>query len=88
MPTQAQIKPKVLKKISAVTDVPTTKIKETSRLDRDLGMGAAMRYAMGQVYSRISTSYAGGKPVSMAKAKSLKTVKQSIDLVTKKANGK
>jgi len=86
MATREEVKPLVVSKIRVVAhrsqDPP-----ETAKLFDDLGMGPTVRKAMALPYSRIATSF-GGLPVSQAAAGALKTVKESIELVLKKANAR
>ena len=78
------IKVEVIQKLTVVAEPPDP-ITEETRLFEDLGMGAVSRRAMALPYSKISLRH-GGKPVPMAKAEALETVKESIDLVHERAN--
>jgi len=82
------IKPLVIAKIASVVHLPTDQVSENVYLWQDLGMGPTVRQAMGLPYTKISTAYPGGLRVSMSDAGQCKTVKDSIDLVTARANGK
>lgn len=88
MPSRKVIKPQVLTKISVITGVAKAEIKEKDRLFQDLGMGPTVRKAMGLPYTKIATKYAGGLHVTMKSAGALVRVKNSIDLVTKRSQGK
>jgi hypothetical protein len=90
MPTRDEIKPKVIKVLSAVTQMPPKVLSDNEpyRLFQDLGMGPTLRQALAVPYTKISRQYPGGLPISMKEAGDLKTVKESIDLVEKRANGK
>ena len=46
-----------------------------------------LRKTMAKPYTKIAKKYEGGLPIGMDEAESLDTVKASIDLVTKRANG-
>jgi acyl carrier protein len=85
MAARKEIKPKVIKALEEHTGVEG--IKESDRLERDLGMTKSSRESMAGKYTDISAEY-GGKPISKKEAGNLTTVKESIDLVTEKTNGK
>lgn len=87
MPTREAIKPRVIEKIKAVTDEDDLVENEESDLQRDLGMGATLKKAMAVPYTKITKSYPTGIGVSMGDAGDCKTVKDSIELVLKRANG-
>ena len=87
MPPRSEIKPKVIKAIAKLVQKPEDEVKENDRLWEDLDMGPASRKAMAKPYTEISMKYPAGKRISMASAGALKTVKESVDLVLKKANG-
>lgn len=88
MPTRDEIKPRVIDKIKAITEEDDLAEKEESDLQRDLGMGATLKKAMAVPYTKIAKSYPTGIGVSMGDAGDCKTVKDSIELVLKRANGK
>lgn len=85
MCTREEIKLKVIKALEAHTGEKD--IKESDRLERDLGMTRSSRESMAGIYTAISVA-CGGKPISRKEAGDLTTVKESIDLVYKKANEK
>ena len=87
MPTRADIKPDVIHVLAAVAWVDESSIKEPSKLFEDLGLGPLVRKALSVPFSEISRQYESGKNVSQAAAGKLKTVKESIDLVLKRAKG-
>ena len=86
MPSRDEIKPLVIEKIEAVVE-PDFKVKEDHDLFVDLGMGATVKKAMGVPYTKISKKFEKGLTVSMMDAGKCRTVKNSIDLVHKRANG-
>jgi hypothetical protein len=81
------IKPRVVEKLKAITDMDDAAENEISSLEQDLGMGSTLRKAMGVPYTKISKSYPSGLIVSLADAGNCKTVKDSIDLVYNRAIG-
>jgi hypothetical protein len=78
------IKAEVIAKLTATVE-PANDITEGMDLADDLGMAGLYRRAMAMPYSKIATRY-GGKPVKLQEAQDLVTVKESIDLVHKRAN--
>ena len=88
MPSRDEIAPRVLEKIGAMAHVSPSKVTENLSLEKDLGMTATVRRAMALPYNGIIGGYAEGVRISMDEAGGLMTVKDSIDLVTKRANGK
>jgi len=88
MPSRDDIKVQVIARIASVVHCPANQIAETNYLWQDLGMGPTVRQAMGMPYTKISQSYKGGLVVSMSDAGKCNTVKDSIDLVTQRANGR
>jgi hypothetical protein len=87
MPNREEIKVRVIDKIKAVTDEDNLAENEMSDLKSDLGMGATLKKAMSVPYTKIAISYSTGISITMADAGKCKTVKDSIDLVHKRANG-
>jgi len=87
MPSRDVIKPQVIQKIATVAEKPSEEIHEKDRLWEDLHMAPLLRKAMSKSYTRLAKKYEGGLPISMDEAEGLETVKASIDLVTKRANG-
>jgi hypothetical protein len=81
------IKPQVIKCIQAVTSEPALAENESSDLTRDLGMSQMVKEAMAVPYTKIAKSYPNGIEVTQSDAGGCKTVKDSIDLVHKRANG-
>lgn len=91
MPTRDEIKPQVIAKLNAVTDpkpLLTLTTDESLNLFDELGMTATLKKAMGVPYTKISSKYDGGLGVSMSDAGKCETLKDSIELVFKRANGK
>lgn len=86
MPTRDEVKPQVLAALRAATG--KTVVREPQTLWENLGMGPAARKAMAIPYTKLSTQYANGIAVSITAAGKLKTVKDSIDLVERRANGR
>jgi hypothetical protein len=64
-----------------------TDIKESSRLERDLRMGASVRQIMATTLTRISKKY-GGAAISPTESGDLVTVGEAITLVYDRANGR
>jgi hypothetical protein len=62
-------------------------VSESDSLEGDLGMTVTVRRAMALSYNGILSSYGASRPVTMKDTGDLETVKESIDLVTKRANG-
>jgi len=87
MPTRAEIKPKVVGKFAAIAHKPVSAIAESDDLEVDLGMSTTIRRAMVLPYNGIINEYEGGVSLTMDETGDLETVKESIDLVTKRANG-
>jgi hypothetical protein len=89
MPTPArdEVATRVTDKLVAVSDEPVLAKQEASNLKIDLGMTAALIQAMAVPYSKISQSYDGGIKVTMVDAGKCVKVKDSIDLVFKRAQG-
>ncbi len=87
MATRDEIKPRVIGKIKSITDEDALAENEKSDLRRDLGMGATLKKAMAVPYTKIAKSYPTGICVSMGDAADCETVKDSIELVLKRANG-
>jgi len=87
MPSRDDIKPQVIQKIARVAERPSEEIHEQDRLWEDLDMVPLLRKTMAKPYTKIAKKYEGGLPIGMDEAESLDTVKASIDLVTKRANG-
>ncbi len=88
MPSRDEIKPLVVGKIAAMAHVAPSSISEPDSLEDDLGMTATVRRAMALPYNGIVATYPGGRSITMEEAGKLETVKESIDLVAKRANGK
>jgi hypothetical protein len=86
MPSRSEIKPQVVAKIAGMAHLPPAKVAESHALEDDLGMTATVRRAMALPYNRIVEAYSGRR-VTMDEAGGLETVRESIDLVTAKANG-
>lgn len=87
MPSRDEIKPRVMEAIAKVAQKAPQEIQETDRLWEDLDMGELLRKAMAKPYTEISKSYSGGLAVGMDEAGALETVRASIDLVNRRANG-
>jgi hypothetical protein len=87
MVSRDEIKPQVIKCIQAVTSEPALAENENSDLSRDLGMSPKVKECMGVSYTKIAKSYTTGNEVTQSDAGGCKTVKDSIDLVHKRANG-
>ena len=86
MITREEIKPKVIEAIKGL--IGNKDINEADRLERDLGMSKTTRESLAGEYTNISSNQYGGKPISKTEAGLLTTVRESIDLVTGKANEK
>lgn len=86
-PAREVIKPLVVAKLKDVTDEDLSVDEERSELQRDLGMTLLLVQAMSVPYTKISLRYAAGIEVTVQAAGKCKTVKDSIDLVYKCANG-
>src|ERR1035438_6347988 len=86
-PTRDEIKPLVVAKLKATTDEDVLVDDETSELKRDLGMTSLLVQAMSVPYTKISLRYPAGIAVTVKAAGKCETVKDSIDLVYKCANG-
>ncbi|MGZ3461236.1 MAG: hypothetical protein ACXU86_22330 [Archangium sp.] len=78
----------MLEKIGAMAHVSPSEVTENLLLEKDLGMTATVRRAMALPYNGIIANYAQGVRISMDEAGGLITVKDSIELVTNRANGK
>jgi len=87
MPSRAQIKPQVIGRIAEAAERSPKTIREKDRLWEDLDLGPLLKKAMSVPYTKITQQFAGGLPISMDEAENLETVKSSIDLVTRRANG-
>ena len=85
--SREEIAKRVIAKIEAVAE-PDEKVDETDDLEVDLGMTSTIRAAMALPYSKISKSFPSGLPIRILEARALGTVKQSIDLVHKRSNGR
>jgi hypothetical protein len=79
------IKKKVVRILSAVSNKPKSKIREKDSLKKQLLLSSAMIKALAAPYTEVSKSH-GGKRITISEAGKLETVKESIDLVHKKAN--
>jgi len=88
MPTRDEIKQPVIAKIAAVAHVAVSRVVESASLEEDLGMTTTVRRAMALPYNGVLADHGGGASITMDEAGKLETVKESIDLVAKKANGK
>jgi hypothetical protein len=88
MPTRDEIKDQVTQEIAVVTDTPADQILESDKLFEKLGMGPMERKAMALPYTKIAESYPGGLSIGISEAEQLETVRESINLVTKRAQGK
>ena len=82
--TREVIKKSVIKKLKSFAE-PADPIVEEMHLQRDLDLGPTFRQALALPYTKISKRY-GGYVIRGTEAKALKLVKDSIDLVHKKAN--
>jgi len=88
MPSRTEIKPLVIQKLQVVTEEDQRATVESSDLEIDLGMPAYAKKGMALAYTKISRRYLGGRPVSATEAGECKKVKDAIDLVHTRANGK
>ena len=88
MPSRDEIATRVLEKLGAMAHVSPSQVTENLSLEKDLGMTTTVRRAMALPYNGIIGRYAEGVRISMDEAGALKTVKDSIDLITNRANGK
>jgi len=86
-PTRKEVRDQVVEKIKAITDEDNLAENEDSDLQLDLGMGATLKKAMAVPYTKISTKYDNGITVTMSDAGKCQTVKDSIELVFKRAQG-
>lgn len=92
MPTEAEIKPKVIAafaKKTHRTPAAITKLvdNETDELFADLGMGGEAIDSMTGPLTRIATAYPGGRQVPKSAIRKCDTVRDCIKLTTKRANG-
>jgi hypothetical protein len=87
MPTRDEVKPHVIEKLLLTTHKPKA-TQESSNLANDLVMSPPLIRAMWHPYSNISKSYPEGIGVTQTDASNCKTVKDSIDVVFKRSNGK
>lgn len=87
MTTREEIKPLVIVKLKAITDMDDLAEIESSDLKRDLGMTSLLIQAMSRPYSKIACSYPSGVRITISDASKCETVKDSIDLVLKRAKG-
>ncbi len=87
MPSRAEIKPKVIKKLAVIADVPISSVTESTRLWEDLDMGTTVRKALALPFSKIAKSYDGGIAIPQSGCADLKKAKDAINLVTKRARG-
>lgn len=84
------IKREVFTKLNALAEPrppldPNSDDDEKKRLLDDLRLGPTFRRALALPYTKISQRH-GGKPITQAEAQDLGTVKDSVDLVFKRAN--
>lgn len=82
--SREEIARRVIKKLENFAE-PDAEITEETRLEEDLGMTRTLRSAMALPYSKISRTF-GGKPIRIAEAGDLSDVKETIDLVHRRAN--
>ena len=87
MTTRDEVKRSVLGILSAVAHVPVERIEEKDRLEKDLGLTKLIRKALGISYSKVTDDYEEGTRVPLKEAEGYKTVKETIDKVTKHAQG-
>jgi hypothetical protein len=85
--SREEIAPEVIAKIRSVADLHFDP-KEGDRLFEDLRMGPSLRRSLALSFSEIANPQNGGKPISGNEAEGLRTVRDSIDLVFRRANGR
>lgn len=78
---RGDVKPDVVHTVSVVSGYPENKILESSSLENDLGMAAALRGALAPNFRRIAQRYNKDAVITSAECKLLKTVGAAIDLV-------
>jgi hypothetical protein len=85
--SRQQIALQVIAKIRSVANLDSDP-NEGDRLFEDLRMGDSIRSSLALSFSRISKQKYSGRPISGAEAQCLHTVRDSIDLVFRRANGR
>jgi hypothetical protein len=84
-PTRDEIKPKVIHNIGVLSGFDDSHINETQKLEDDLGLSDWQRGALAPGFQKIARAYKPAAVISMDECKKLETVKDSIDLVFKRA---
>ena len=83
--SREEIKDRLMKLFSVVSNMDNSTIKETSSLKDDLLLSSSLISALAHSYTQISESY-GGKKITIATASDLETVGDAIDLVHERVN--
>lgn len=85
MTERNDIKRKVIHNIAIVSGDNETKIKESDKLESDLGITIDRRGALAPGFKKIAQKYRPQATVNKTECKKLKTVKECIDLVFQRA---